>query len=161
MIYNAGNRSEMQTRQANIFCIIHVILGDRYSPEFLKLLALVRLIAKHPTSLAQLEARQWAMRKIWIRIYILLWWSTASDPDQFGIHSAKLPNLESVEPCLDDTRPVIGWGLTNEGAGLMPHTRGIGPCAWAACLGPGLSQEQRHTNWDIHWKSRVSQYIQI
>ena len=49
-----------------------------------------------------------------------------------------------MEPCLDDTRPVIGWGLTNEGAGLMPHTRGIGPCAWAACLGPGLSQEQRH-----------------
>ena len=56
MIYNAGNRSEMQTRQANIFCIIHVILGDRYSPEFLKLPALVTLIAKHPTSLVQLEA---------------------------------------------------------------------------------------------------------
>ena len=51
MIYNAGNRSEMQTSQANIFCIIHVILEDRYSPEFLKLLALLTLIAKHPTSL--------------------------------------------------------------------------------------------------------------
>ena len=145
MIYNAGSISEMQTRQANIFCIIHVILGDKYSPEFLKLLALVTLIAKHPsTSLVQLEARQWGKSEF------TYWWSTAWSSHQFGIHSAKLPNLETVEPCLDDTRPVIGWGLTNERQGLMPHTRGIGPCAWAACLGPGIGADTE--------TSRVSQY---